>query len=250
MSGRALVVGGSRGIGRACATELARRGFGTVVVAYAADEAAATAARDAVEATGAKASLVRADASSEAGVAAMVDAVWEDGGGLDAVVYSAGYRVLGPSLELDDERWQRALDVTLTGFVRTVQATVPLLPRGGKIVGISGLSGMRAYSPVHLTMGTAKAASHHAMAYLAWDLAQRGVNLNMVCCGPVRTEGVERDLTPEQYDAFVAGAREKIPLGRIAEPDEVARVVAFLCSRDADLIVGQVVVADGGETLR
>jgi enoyl-[acyl-carrier protein] reductase III len=99
-------------------------------------------------------------------------------------------------------------------------------------------------------MGTAKAASHHAMTYLAWDLAERGINLNMVCCGSVHTEGVERDLTPEQYDTFITSARDKIPRRRIADPEEVARVVAFLCSPDADLIVGQVLVADGGETLR
>jgi NAD(P)-dependent dehydrogenase (short-subunit alcohol dehydrogenase family) len=245
----AVVIGGSRGIGRACAAELGRRGAKTVVLGYAADEDAAAAAKAEVEATGASVQLVRADVATEAGVSSLVDTA-RAAGALDAVVYSAGYRALAPTLELDPARWQRALDVTLTGFVRTVQAMGPLVRSGGKMVGISGLSGLRAYSSMHLMMGTAKAASHHAMTYLAWELAQRGVNLNMVCCGSVHTEGVVRDLTPEQYETFVASAAGRIPGGRIAEPEHVARVVAFLCSRDADLIVGHVLVADGGETLR
>ena len=134
--------------------------------------------------------------------------------------------------------------------MRTVQATSPRLTDGGRIVGISGLSGLRAYSSSHLAMGTAKAASHHAMTYLAWDLAERGINLNMVCCGSVDTEGVRRDLTAEQYDHFVGATIARIPRRRLARPEEVAKVVAFLCSPAAELLVGQLVIADGGETLR
>jgi NAD(P)-dependent dehydrogenase (short-subunit alcohol dehydrogenase family) len=88
------------------------------------------------------------------------------------------------------------------------------------------------------------------MTYLAWELAHRGINLNMVCCGAVETEGVHRDLTQQQYESLVALARSRIPRGRIAGADEVARLVVALCSPAADLLVGQVIVADGGELLR
>ncbi|HVM52949.1 MAG TPA: SDR family oxidoreductase [Acidimicrobiales bacterium] len=245
----ALVVGGSRGIGRACAVRLANDGFDAVVVGYRADDEAAAGAVAAIDDAGAHAVAVRADATDDDGLARLLVAAAE-AGTLAAVVYAAGHRTLGPTLELDPVAWQRALDVTLTGFVRTAHAAASAMDGGGAIVGISGLSGVRAYSPQHLTMGTAKAASHHAAAYLGQALAPRGINLNIVCCGSTRTEGVERDLTKEQYREFVLGAAARIPIGRIAEPAEIASVVSFLCSPDARLLVGQVLVADGGETLR
>lgn len=248
MSRTALVVGGSRGIGRACATRLATDGFDTIVVGYRADDDAAAAACLAVEAAGARAHAVRTEAGDDGSTHRLIEYAVATGQ-LGAVVYAAGYRTLIPTLELDGAAWQRSLDVTLTGFVRTAQLAAAAMGDGGAIVGISGLSGVRAYSPLHLAMGTAKAASHHAAAYLAVALAPRGINLNVVCCGSTRTEGVQRDLTEAQYREFVLGAADRIPLGRIAEPHEVAAVVSFLCSPDARLLVGQVLVADGGETL-
>jgi NAD(P)-dependent dehydrogenase (short-subunit alcohol dehydrogenase family) len=246
----AVVVGASRGIGRATAVQLARSGYGTVFLSYRSDDASAQAAASEVTAAGAEAIAVRGDVTSSAALAVLAGQVDQRGGGLHALVYSVGYRVLTPAGSLDEASWSRALDVSLTGFVQTVQELSRRMAAGGKVVGVSGLSGLRAYSDQHLAMGTAKAASHHAMRYLAWNLAQRQVNVNMACFGSVRTEGVERDLTPAQYEELITAAADRNPLGRLPTTEEAARVIGFLCSAGADPIVGQVIVVDAGETLR
>jgi enoyl-[acyl-carrier protein] reductase III len=245
-----MVVGGSRGIGRATAVALAAAGYQTVFLAYRSDSSSAADAARQVTAAGATAIPVRCDVTRPTDIRSLASRVDEHGRGLHAVVYSAGYRVLAPTSTLDETTWSRALDVSLTGFVRTIHELSPRMAAGGKIVGVSGLSGLRAYSDQHMTMGSVKAASHHAMRYLAQSLAGRKINLNMACFGSVRTEGVERDLTPAQYEQFISAAERRNPLGRLPTSEEAAQVISFLCSAAADPIVGQVIVADAGETLR
>jgi NAD(P)-dependent dehydrogenase (short-subunit alcohol dehydrogenase family) len=246
----AVVVGASRGIGRATTVELARSGYRTIFLTYRSDDASAQTAAREVTTAGAEAITVRADVTSSGDLAVLASQVDQRGAGLHALVYSAGYRVLAPADALDEASWSRALDVSLTGFVQTVHELSRRMTAGGKIVGVSGLSGLRAYSDQHLVMGTAKAASHHAMRYLAWNLARRQINMNMACFGSVRTEGVEQDLTPAQYEELITAAAGRNPLGRLPTVQEAATVIAFLCSAGAGPIVGQVIVIDGGETLR
>jgi len=248
----AVVVGGSGGIGQATARTLAERGFDPIVVTYFSNEAAVAKTMSDVHDAGAHGVAVQVDVSRSTDLAVLAETFGNYSDRLDALVYCAGYRVLRPTMTMDEESWQGALNVSLNGFVHSVQQLTPRMASGGKVVGVSGLSGVRAYSPNHMAMGTSKAASHHAMTYLAWDLAERGINLNMACFGAVLTDGVKEDLTPEQYEELIAGAgrSDKIPLGRVATVEDVARIIAFLCSPDAGWLVGQVIVADGGETLR
>ncbi|MHB2029119.1 MAG: SDR family oxidoreductase [Acidimicrobiales bacterium] len=248
----AVVIGGSGGIGKAAAVTLAERGFDQVIVTFSSDEGAIVETVDAVHRVGANPISARLDVSDQDALPIFMDVLTSNSSGhVDALVYAAGLRVLSPTLVTDTE-WNRALEVSLIGFVRSVQAISSLMTSGGKIVGVSGISGLRAYSSEHMVMGTVKAASHHSMKYLAWELARRGINLNMTCFGAVLTDGVKRDLTPEQYAAFIADDDRslRVPLGFVPEPRDVAKVIAFLCSDDAQLLVGQVIVADGGETLR
>lgn len=245
-----LVIGGSSGLGAASALMLTRRGYKHLYLVYFSDDAKAAATRESVAQAGAAVTLIKADVATAAGVHEIVTELSARKVALTALVYAAGYRALASPLELEDVTWRRMVDVTLTGFVRTVQLTERFLIDGGKVVLISGLSGIRVYSPEHLMMGTAKAAAHHATQYLAWELAGRSINVNAVCCGFVATEGVMRDLPAERYKLLINRARDNSPLKRVASTEEVARVVAFLCSDDAAMLVGQVLVADGGETLR
>jgi enoyl-[acyl-carrier protein] reductase III len=247
----ALVVGGTGGIGRAVASELCAREPTRLAMAYGSDDATGARAGAELRKAGYEALLVRADVTSDAGLASLEGLVEREfAGRLDVLVYSAAYRVLQPALEMPVEEWNRSLDVTLTGFVRCVQRLAAAFPEGGRVLAISGLSGVRVVSDLHLAMGTAKAGLHHAVRYLAAVLAPRGVNVNCLSLGAVLTEGVLDDLTPEQYRRFHLSVAERSPKGRVPEPAVVARVAGFLCSPDADWIVGQVIVADGGETLR
>lgn len=247
----ALVVGGSGGIGRAIALDLCGRQPTRVLLAYSSDDAAAERARVMLTAAGHEASTVKADVATETGprqLAERVQSTFDNR--LDVLVYSAAYRTLYPALEMPAAEWRRSLDVTLSGFVACVNELAPFMPPGGRVLAISGLSGLRAISELHLAMGSAKAGLHHAVRYLAAVLAPKGVNVNCLCLGAVLTEGVAEDLSAEQYERFIASARERSPKGAVPEPAIVASIAGFLCSPESEWIVGQVLVADGGETLR
>lgn len=247
----ALVVGGTGGIGRAIALDLCTRQPTRVLLAYSSDDDVAERARATLAAAGHDASTVKADVANETGPRHLAERVRSDfDGRLDVLVYSAAYRTLQPALEMPRVEWQRSLDVTLSGFVACVNELAPVFPVGGRVLAISGLSGVRAISELHMAMGSAKAGLHHAVGYLAAVLAPKGVNVNCLCLGSVLTDGVAEDLSPEQYERFITSARDRTPKGMVPEPATVASIAGFLCSPESEWIVGQVVIADGGETLR
>lgn len=247
----AIVVGGTGGIGRAIAADLARRQPTRLLLVYAADDEAARSALDGLPASDCPVSALRADVTTEQGLAALDAAVVEElGGQVNVFVYSAAHRVVAHALERTPAEWQRSLDVTVTGFVDAVQVLSPRFPRGGRILAVSGLSGVRAVSDVHMAMGVAKAALQHAVGYLALALAERDVNVNCLCLGSVRTEGVAADLSPADYERFVTQVARRNLKRRLPDPELVAYVAGFLCSPEAEWVDGQVVVADGGESVR
>lgn len=246
----ALIVGGTGGIGSAIARELCKRGPTSLALVYREDQAAAERSRRELELSARSVRLLRADVGSAAGIEAIAGLIRDSfNERVDVLVYSAGHRTIEHTLALSPEEWQRSLDVTLTGFVRCVQIAADAMPPGGRVLAISGLSGERAFSDVHLAMGVAKAALQHAVRYLALTLAPAGVNVNCLCLGSVLTEGVAADLTVEEYERFVASATARNPKGRIPDALTIAPIAGFLCSEEADWIVGQVIIADGGETL-
>ena len=116
---------------------------------------------------------------------------------------------------------------------------------GGKVVGVSGLSGLRAYSDHHLAMGTAKAASHHAMRYLAWELARRQITVNAIA--PLAATPMTQNIRDNEKLAAMTLAR--IPLGRWAGPEEIAGSFVFMASDAAAYITGQVLPVDGGTVM-
>ena len=246
----AVVVGGSGGIGRAAAARLAETGVERVVLVYRGNHAAAQSAAAELAFHGCEPLMVQADITTESGLDALQSCVRANvDGRVDVLVYSAGYRSLASGLERDPVEWQRALAVGVDGFVGVVQVVAPTMPHGGRIVAISGLSGIRAYSTSHMRMGVAKAALQHAVRYLALELAPRGITANAVAFGAVLTEGVAQDLGPQQYETFVVSASQRIPMGRVPQPEEVIGVIGFLASPESAWITGQLLVADGGETL-
>ena len=164
----ALIVGGTGNIGRAVAAELGAREPTRLAIAYGSDDDAGERAAAELREAGHEALRVRADVTSDAGLAAVAGLVdREFAGRLDVLVYSAVSRILQPPLEMPPEQWTRSLDVTLTGFVRCVQRLAPAHPNGGRVLAISGISGLRVISDVHLAMGAAKAGLHQAVRYLA-----------------------------------------------------------------------------------
>jgi enoyl-[acyl-carrier protein] reductase III len=244
----ALVTGASRGIGRATAIKLARDGA-AVVVNYRRNDAAAADTVRAITAAGGQAFAARADLEDGEEIAAMFATVRERFGRADVLVANAAATAFRSLLDTKAHNLARTFGITVNGFLRCVQEAVPLMRAGGAVVAVSGFDTLRVL-PGHGTLGAAKAAVELLVRYLAVELAPRGIRVNGVCPGYIETDSARLYAGPEYAtrvrDEWIAST----PIGRIGQPEDVAGVIAFLCSAEAGFICGQTIVVDGGLTLK
>jgi 3-oxoacyl-[acyl-carrier protein] reductase len=239
----ALVTGGSRGIGRAIAIALGKRGA-KVIVNFASREDAARETAEAVKAAGGDAATLGFDVANSAAVTDAIKSIGKDHGGLDILVNNAGVAVNGLLMRFSDDAWAKSLSTNLSGAFHCIRAASTLLLKSkenGRIVNITsvvgeqGNGGQAAYAAskaglIGLTMSTAK------------ELASRGVTCNAVSPGFIET-----DMTAEHLpEAQRAKLLESIPLSRIGRPEECADAVAFLAGPEAAYITGQVLRVNGG----
>lgn len=237
----ALVTGASRGIGRAVAYGLAADGFDLALV-YAGNADAAADAVAACEAAGAAARAYRCDVSNADEVKAAADAVLADFGSVWALVNNAGITRDTLLARMKDEDFSRVLDVNLTGAFNMMRAlTRPLMrQRGGRIVNMSSVVGLMGNAG-QANYAASKAGLIGLTKSIARELAPRGVTVNAVAPGFVRT-----DMTAALPEQVVERYEGQIPLGRLADPEEVAGVVRFLVSDAAAYVTGEVIRVDGG----
>ena len=234
-----LVTGGSRGIGKAIALRLASLGAARVAVGYMRGDRPAEETATELRALGAEPILVRGNVASTR-VAEEVEAL----GPLDVLVHAAATGVIRPALETEDKHWDWTLSANARALLSLTRAAAPAMPAGSSIVAISSLGSVRVLDNYSL-VGASKAALEALVRYLAVELAPRGIRVNAVSAGVVETEALEH--FPNKDAMLEMGARN--PVGRLVSPEDVAGVVAFLCSSDAEMIRGQTVVIDGGWSL-
>jgi enoyl-[acyl-carrier protein] reductase III len=234
-----LVTGGSRGIGKAIALRFASLGAARVAIGYMRGDTPAEATASELRALGAEPLLVRGNVAST-GVAEKVAAL----GPLDALVHAAATGVIRPALETDDKHWDWTLSANARAFLSLTRAAATAMPEGASIVAISSLGSIRVLDNYTL-VGASKAALEALVRYLAVELAPRGIRVNAVSAGVVETGALEH--FPNKEAMLEMGGRN--PVGRLVTPEDVAGVVTFLCSPEAEMIRGQTVVIDGGWSL-
>jgi enoyl-[acyl-carrier protein] reductase III len=234
-----FISGGSRGIGRAIALRFARDGAQRVAIGYMRNDRAAEETAEELKAIGAEPVLVRGNITSQR-VLDEVTAL----GPLDVLVHNAATGVIRPALETDDKHWDWTMNANARALLQLARAAAPQMPAGSSIVAISSLGAQRVLENYTL-VGTSKAALEALVRYLAVELAPQ-IRVNAVSGGVVETGALEH--FPNREEMLAAGAAN--PVGRLVTPEDMAGAVAFLCGADADMIRGQVLVVDGGFSLR
>jgi enoyl-[acyl-carrier protein] reductase III len=243
----ALVTGSSRGIGRAIALRLAREGA-DVVVHYRRQTVAAQETAGAIAALGRRVLVVQAELGEAPAVHRMFTQVRETFGRLDIFVANAAATAFKPLLEQQAHHIDKTFAITVDAFVLAVQEAVKLMQgRRGKIVTISGIDARR-YIPLHGALAAAKGALEVLTAYLACELAPQGISVNGVNPGFVNTDSAHV-FGEKVYRLLERNIVTYTPLQRVGTPDDIANVVAFLCSEDAAWICGQMLTVDGGLSL-
>lgn len=240
-----LVTGGSRGIGRATALLLAAARPEHLFIGYCSDHEAARATVVDLEATGVGASAICADVARPELLEEMFGVVRGRFGRLDVFVSNAARGAFADADTLSARSFQRTMEINAGAFLAGAQIASRLMPRGGRIVGLSSLGAAR-YVPGYAALGAAKAALESIARSLAVTLAPAGINVNVVCGGLVDTASTRAH--PDHARMFDDVAR-RTPAGRVGRPEDIAAVVAFLCSPAAEWIRGQTLVVDGGLSL-
>lgn len=234
-----LVTGGSRGIGKAIALRFAELGADRVAIGYFRGDRAAEETAEQLRSLGAEPTLIRANVASER----MVDEVAALGP-LDAVVHSAATGVIRPALETTDKHWDWTLGANARAFLAVVRAAAPSMPQGSSVVALTSLGSTRVLEN-YAIVGASKAALEALVRYLGVELAPRGIRVNAISAGVVETDALE--FFPNREEMLAMG--RMAPAGRLVTPAEVAALATFLCSPDAEMIVGQTIVIDGGAGL-
>ena len=248
MGKTALVTGGGSGIGRSTAVAFAAAGANVVVADV--DEAGGKETVGLIQAAQDTAVFVTADVSKTSDVESMVDAAVAAYGGLDCAFNNAGVQgALSQTAECTEENWDLITGINLKGVWLCMKYEIAQMLKngGGAIVnnssnfGLVGSIGMPAYSAAkHGLIGLTKTA--------ALEYARSGIRVNAVCPGPVQTPLVDKVLSaqPDLADGIIESIREREPIGRFGQPEEIATAVVWLCSPEASFVVGATLPVDGG----
>lgn len=244
----ALITGSGRGIGRAIALHFAREGA-DVAINFFRNRAPAEATAAEIRALGRRAWVLRADVGDLDDIARLFAEVEKQCGGLDIFIGNAASGYNRPAMQQKPRGWDWTMNINARSLLFAVQRAAPLMEKrgGGYIVSVTSPGSFRVL-PDYVVVGASKAALEAITRYLAVELSPRNIIVNAVSPGIVRTEALEHfDILKDRglIDRYAAAT----PAGRLVSPEDVAGVVAFLCTPAASMIRGQTIIVDGGYTL-
>ncbi len=243
----ALITGSSRGIGRAIALELAEAGA-NIIVNYFRKRTKAEDIVAEIKNHGVDAISVRAQIGKPDQIDLLFKEAEDSFGGVDILVCNAASGVFKPAMEIDQRSWDWTMDINTKSILWCAQHSVPVMEaRGwGRIINISSTGTFRML-PLYSMIGVSKGAIESLTRYLAVELAPKGIIVNAIAPGVIPEE--ELAAYPHDYKEIFSQNLKRTPLGRLVTPEDVAKVVAFLCSDNAEMIVGQTIIVDGGAML-
>lgn len=243
----ALVTGGSRGIGKATALRFAEHGTNVAFCFFTSRDTANQTVKE-IESRGVRALPIRANLGNEEHIDKMFDVIQEEFGALDILVANAATGILRPTLEVTNKEWDRVMDINLRSLFHCTKRAVPLMNGrpDGRIVTVTSMGSTRTIEN-YTAVGTSKAAIEALTRYLAVELKPRGITVNAVCAGIIDTDSLK--MFPNR-ETMLEHCRLHTPGGKVGTPEDIAKVICLLCSPEAEWIVGQTIVADGGYALK
>lgn len=245
MEGRVvLITGGSRGIGKAIGLRFAEEGSRLFINFFQDREAAEKTAQEGAS-RGAQVFPLQADLKDAEQIRGMFREVQRLFGRLDVLVHNAASGVLRGTMDLTAKHWDWVMATNARSLLLCAREAVPMMTKGGRIISLSSLGSERVI-PQYGAIGVSKAALESLTRYLAAELAPKDITVNAVSAGAVATE--IWNLVPEGQE-ILQKIRERTPSGRLLTPEDVAGIVYFLASPQAQMIQGQVIVVDGGYSL-
>jgi enoyl-[acyl-carrier protein] reductase III len=241
----ALITGGSRGIGRAITLKLASQGADVIINYFRRTSQAEITAQEA-RSRGVKAHIIKANVGEPEKIESMFQEIEDKFGKLDIFINNAASGVARAAMDLDTKSWEWTMDINARALLLCTQKAARLMKDGGQIVSISSL-GSRMAMPVYTAVGVSKAALEALTRYLAVELADKNIRVNCVSAGAVETEALKIYAGDKSLPAYYSV--QSTPAGRMVQPEDVANLVAFLCSDDSYMIRGQVITIDGGYSI-
>jgi enoyl-[acyl-carrier protein] reductase III len=240
----ALVTGGTRGIGRAISLRLAEMGA-QICINFFKTRSAAEETLEEVRKIGSDGMTVRCNVGNHPTLHKMFDSIKQKYGKLDIFVSNAALGMIGDIQDVDDKMWDMAMDVNAKAFLYGSQRASELMFDGGNIVALTSLGSNR-YIPGYSSIGVSKATIECLVRYFAVEYHPKKINCNAVSGGFIDTDSLKFFPT---YETIRNEAIRRTPSGRLGTPDDVAAVVAFLCTPDARWVTGQTIIADGGYSI-
>lgn len=244
----ALVTGSGRGIGRAIAIKLAQLGA-NVIINFSRNRSQAEETANTINQLGQQASIIKANLSKEEDIHHMFDLISTQFGKLDILINNAASGFNRSLMEQKVSGWDYTMQVNLRAAMLCSQRAVPLMEQTGEghIINISS-PGSHRVLPDYIAVGSSKAGLESLTRYMAVELAAKNIHVNAVSPGMVETEALKH-FSIMSDKSIIDRTIKNTPAGRLVTPEDVAEIVAFLCSESANMIYGQVLVIDGGFTL-